>query len=197
MLPQLPDQSSPLSRIPQQLGRQAAVRLMAEAGGDRVAVYGIENHAGLPVYVHAKVCVMDDCWATIGSDNFNRRSWTHDSELSAVVIDTSGGDHAAYARRLRLTLAAEHLDREVDDATRLTVMADCVEPHGMFAAYASRRRGSRPGTTARRWDRGRPVDFVRSRCRTCHRRPGAGRARSTARCTTPTAVRACCVGGGF
>ena len=51
------------------------------------AIYGLENHAGTPVYVHAKACVIDDTWTTIGSDNFNRRSWTHDSELSAVVID--------------------------------------------------------------------------------------------------------------
>jgi phosphatidylserine/phosphatidylglycerophosphate/cardiolipin synthase-like enzyme len=37
------------------------------------------------VYVHAKVCVIDDTWAAVGSDNFNRRSWTHDSEASAAV----------------------------------------------------------------------------------------------------------------
>jgi len=44
--------------------------------------------------VHAKACVVDDTWATIGSDNFNRRSWTHDSELSAVVVepDRAHGD---------------------------------------------------------------------------------------------------------
>ena len=63
---------------------------MVEAAPDRVAIYGIENHAGTPVYVHAKICVIDDTWATIGSDNFNRRSWTHDSELSAVVVDRDG-----------------------------------------------------------------------------------------------------------
>ena len=113
VLPHLPDQSAPLSRVPQELGRHDAVAQLLEAGAGRVAVYGIENHAGLPVYVHAKVCVIDDWWATIGSDNFNRRSWTHDSELSAVVLDTAGDDHSAYARRLRLTLAAEHLDREL------------------------------------------------------------------------------------
>ena len=45
---------------------------------------------GTPVYVHAKTCIVDDTWATVGSDNFNRRSWTHDSELSAVVIDRNG-----------------------------------------------------------------------------------------------------------
>jgi phosphatidylserine/phosphatidylglycerophosphate/cardiolipin synthase-like enzyme len=100
---------------------------MAAVAPDRVAVYGIENRAGTPVYVHAKVCVVDDTWTSIGSDNFNRRSWTHDSELSAVVVDTEG----EYARRLRLTLAAEHLDRQgADDVD------DCIEPQGMYDAYA-------------------------------------------------------------
>jgi phosphatidylserine/phosphatidylglycerophosphate/cardiolipin synthase-like enzyme len=157
ILPHLPDQTAPLSRIPQQLGRLQAFTEIKEAGGDRVAGYGIENHAGRPVYVHAKVCVIDDCWATIGSDNFNRRSWTHDSELSAVVLDSCGGDHSAFARRLRLSLAAEHLDRDVgppdfpgdmsrietgtapediDDEVLLAVMHDCVDPDGMFQAYA-------------------------------------------------------------
>ena len=86
-------------------------------------MYGLENHAGIPVYVHAKICVIDDVWASVGSDNFNRRSWTHDSELTAVVLDE------AYARDLRLTLAAEHLDRldEVAERARGDV-ADCVEP---------------------------------------------------------------------
>ena len=113
VLPHLPDQSAPLSRVPQELGRHDAVTQLLQAGGERVAIYGIENHQSRPVYVHAKVCVIDDWWATIGSDNFNRRSWTHDSELSAVVLDTTGGDHSAYARRLRLTLGAEHLDRRL------------------------------------------------------------------------------------
>ncbi len=126
------------------------MKQMADAAPDRVAVYGIENHQGTPVYVHAKVCVMDDIWSTIGSDNFNRRSWTHDSELSAVVVDPSSEDHSPYARRLRLTLAAEHLDRldqVVDDPTDgtgdevagaeslLAVMGDCVDAAGMFSAY--------------------------------------------------------------
>ena len=126
VVPLCPDLDGAFSRNPQLLGRRRAMRDMVEVAPDRVAIYGIENHAGTPVYVHAKACVVDDTWATIGSDNFNRRSWTHDSELSAVVVDEEG----EYARRLRLALAAEHLDRSADD------MDDCVDPHGMFAAYA-------------------------------------------------------------
>lgn len=126
VVPIHPDKEG-FSRTTQLLGRREAMREMLEAAPNRVAVYGIENHASTPVYVHAKTCIIDDTWATIGSDNFCRRSWTHDSELSAVVVDI-GGD-GSYARDLRLTLAAEHLDRT--DA-----LEDCVDPAGMFAAYA-------------------------------------------------------------
>ena len=72
---------------PNLLGRAAALEMLQRAGGDRVGVYFLENEAGTPIYVHAKVCVVDDTWAIVGSDNFNRRSWTHDSELSCAVID--------------------------------------------------------------------------------------------------------------
>jgi phosphatidylserine/phosphatidylglycerophosphate/cardiolipin synthase-like enzyme len=82
--------------------------------------------------VHAKVCVIDDVWASTGSDNFNRRSWTHDSELSAIVL------HEEYARDLRLTLAAEHLDRLPDVSADGVheAMADCLDPAGMYGAFA-------------------------------------------------------------
>ncbi len=87
VVPLFTDQEGFMARTPQMLGRARAMQQMDDAAPGRVAIYGIENHEGTPVYVHAKVCVMDDVWATIGSDNFNRRSWTHDSELSAVVVD--------------------------------------------------------------------------------------------------------------
>jgi phosphatidylserine/phosphatidylglycerophosphate/cardiolipin synthase-like enzyme len=144
VVPLFTDQDGFMARTPQMLGRVRAMRQMTDAAPGRVAIYGIENQQGTPVYVHAKVCVMDDVWATIGSDNFNRRSWTHDSELSAVVADPSAEDHSPYARRLRLNLAAEHLDRDVDEESLLTVMEDCVDAPGMFAAYDE---------TARRLDR--------------------------------------------
>ncbi len=126
VVPMVPDVEG-FNRTAQLVGRRRAMLDMSRAAPDRVAIYGIENHAGTPVYVHAKTCIVDDTWATIGSDNFNRRSWTHDSELSAVVLDPAG----EYARTLRLNLAAEHLDREPEQS-----MDDCVDPAGMFAAYA-------------------------------------------------------------
>ena len=164
VVPLYTDQDGFMARVPQQLGRARALREMKDAAPGRVAVYGIENHAGTPVYVHAKCCVMDDTWATIGSDNFNRRSWTHDSELSAVVVDPSAPDHSPYARRLRLTLAAEHLDRDVDPGdpdALLEVMSDCLDGAGLYAAYAESaerldawhadgRKGDRPPGRLRR-----------------------------------------------
>jgi phosphatidylserine/phosphatidylglycerophosphate/cardiolipin synthase-like enzyme len=115
---------------------------MTRAAPDRVAVYGIENHAGTPIYVHAKTCVVDDTWATIGSDNFNRRSWTHDSELSSAVLDTTrdpreprdpagtGEGARTFARDLRLELAREHLDRAADGSED----TDLVDPDAFVAA---------------------------------------------------------------
>ena len=90
VIPRYPDQDGSLSMPPNLIGRVDALRLLRRAGGGRVAIYGLENEAGTPVYVHAKVCVVDDTWAIIGSDNFNRRSWTHDSELSCAVLDLAG-----------------------------------------------------------------------------------------------------------
>jgi phosphatidylserine/phosphatidylglycerophosphate/cardiolipin synthase-like enzyme len=152
VVPMFPDLGG-MSRPPQLLGRRRAMKEMMKAGPGRVAFYGIENHAGTPVYVHAKTCVVDDAWASIGSDNFNRRSWTHDSELSAVVVDraTHRDDenvaHGAYPLRLRLALGAEHLDRpfdpevdETDERSLLRVMADCVDPSVMFETFAATAR---------------------------------------------------------
>jgi phosphatidylserine/phosphatidylglycerophosphate/cardiolipin synthase-like enzyme len=92
--------------------------------------------------VHAKVCIVDDTWMTCGSDNFNRRSWTHDSELTAAIVDRADGDRSPYAQSLRLRLAAEHLGRlgaleDADEATWREVMADCLEPEDMVRTYAA------------------------------------------------------------
>jgi phosphatidylserine/phosphatidylglycerophosphate/cardiolipin synthase-like enzyme len=73
------------------------------------------------------VCVIDDVWSCVGSDNLNLRSWTHDSELSCAVMDADGGTEFGYALRLRL--AREHLDRAGGGDV------DLGDPVAMFDAY--------------------------------------------------------------
>jgi phosphatidylserine/phosphatidylglycerophosphate/cardiolipin synthase-like enzyme len=109
---------------PNVVGRVQAVQVCREAGGDRVQVFDVENPQGTPVYVHAKVCVVDDVWACVGSDNLNRRSWSHDSELACAVLDPDG----AFARDLRVALMAEHLGRAPGDDE------DLLDPAGAIAA---------------------------------------------------------------
>ena len=111
----------------QVVGREYAMRLLREAGGDRVAIYALENRRSVPVYVHAKVCIIDDVWTCVGSDNLNLRSWTHDSEISCAVMDADGG--TTFGRRLRLQLGREHLDRAAGDDI------DLRDAEGIFNAY--------------------------------------------------------------
>ena len=61
-----------------------------------------------PLYVHAKVGIVDDRWLTIGSANLNAHSLLNDTEMNLVT------DDAALARATRERLWAEHL--EVDQA---------------------------------------------------------------------------------
>ncbi len=129
VVPRHPDVDGRFALPPNKVGREEAISLCRRAAPERVHVFDVENHEGTPVYVHAKVCVVDDVWASVGSDNFNRRSWTHDSELSCAVLDETvdgrtpadpagTGDGArSFARDLRLTLLREHLD--ADDDTEL------------------------------------------------------------------------------
>lgn len=163
VVPRAPDHEGLLSEIPQYIGHRQAIELCMEAGPGRVHVFDVENPAGMPVYVHAKVCIIDDVWAAVGSDNFNRRSWTHDSELSAAVLDTTrdareprdpagrGEGARTFARNLRLTLAREHLDRDPGGAQDEELLApdrfvDAVEESAaaLDAWYEKGCHGPRP-----------------------------------------------------
>jgi phosphatidylserine/phosphatidylglycerophosphate/cardiolipin synthase-like enzyme len=131
VVPRYPDKDSKLSGPPSRLAQARAIAIVQKAGGERVGIYDVENESDTPIYVHAKVCVIDDVWATVGSDNLNRRSWTHDSELSCAVIDSElddripldpgglGDGSRKFARALRLSLWSEHLGRSSEDPALL------------------------------------------------------------------------------
>lgn len=62
-----------------------------------------------PLYVHAKVGIVDDRWLTIGSANLNAHSLLNDTEMNVVT------DDAALARATRERLWAEHLEADLMD----------------------------------------------------------------------------------
>lgn len=143
VVPKHLDDDSALTIPSALLGHSAALEVIRAAGGDRVLVLDIENDRGIPVYVHSKVCIIDDVWTAVGSDNFNRRSWTHDSELTAAIVDEERDDREpldpaglgdgarTHARNLRLELIREHLGRADGDD------ADLVDPQQFFDAISA------------------------------------------------------------
>jgi phosphatidylserine/phosphatidylglycerophosphate/cardiolipin synthase-like enzyme len=97
---------APVDRHREQLGdeRRALARMPhftlaglagPDAGGTRQ-----------PVHVHAKLMIIDDVWATVGSCNLHRYSLSGNSELNIAFAD------AAAVRALRCELLAEHLDQD-------------------------------------------------------------------------------------
>jgi hypothetical protein len=116
----------------------------------------------------------------VGSDNLNRRSWTHDSEISCAVIDATPDERAPadpgglgdgarrLARETRLRLWREHLGRAHDDDDD----GDLVDPVAGFDAlvrsaaeldhwHATGRNGPRPNGRLR----GHPIEHVRAPAR--------------------------------
>ncbi|TDO29653.1 phosphatidylserine/phosphatidylglycerophosphate/cardiolipin synthase-like enzyme [Kribbella sp. VKM Ac-2527] len=120
VVPRYPDADDSLSGPPARYGQLEAMNLLRS---DRVGVYNVENAEGVPIYLHAKVCIVDDVWFTVGSANFNRRSWTNDSELTCAVLDPE------LARSLRAELWTEHLGTSPE-----------LDPVGGFEQFAAAAR---------------------------------------------------------
>jgi len=78
-------------------GRIQAFCLAASAEIDGAELYR-------PIYVHAKVTIIDDLWSTVGSANLNNRGMRDDTEMNVATLD------AELARGLRMLLWAEHLE---------------------------------------------------------------------------------------
>ncbi len=81
----------------------------------RFRIYHPVTAAGRPIYVHAKVLIVDDRLLHVGSSNMNNRSLRLDTECD-VTIDANAADNRASAGTigaaigaLRDRLLAEHL----------------------------------------------------------------------------------------
>ncbi len=109
-------------RARRQPDKQGLFDLLGSLGEfERFALVGIagKDRAGRRhnVYVHAKIMLVDDVWATIGSCNIAPRSFFGDTELNASIWDP------AVVKALRCELLREHLDFETADLDDLAAMA--------------------------------------------------------------------------
>jgi phospholipase D1/2 len=101
--------------------RARLLRVIREADvHDRFRIYTPLTSGGAPIYVHAKVLVMDDRLLRVGSSNLNNRSLGFDTECD-LSVEALASTSDALRRRivdLRNDLLAEHLDVDVDTVER-------------------------------------------------------------------------------
>ena len=93
------------------------------------------------MYVHAKVCVIDDRYLIVGSANLNAHSLFNDTEMCVVT------DDAALARDTRVRLWAEHLQMDESEVRGAdpTVLVDD-HWHPIADEQLERRRRGQPAT---------------------------------------------------
>lgn len=110
-------------------------RLKAADPGGVFHVYYLHQPLGeRDIFVHAKVAIVDDVWATIGSASLNRPGFCFDSEINLVVVDTEVADGGRrFARDLRLELWQEHLRL---DPGALGTITDPIAGAGVWTARA-------------------------------------------------------------
>ncbi|HWE63582.1 MAG TPA: phospholipase D family protein [Chloroflexota bacterium] len=86
--------------LAQDAGRGIVSVYCPYAWGPSAGTHAFHYH---PIYVHAKVAIVDDEWLIVGSANLNDRGLITDSEICTLIHDQD------LARDLRLDLWAEHL----------------------------------------------------------------------------------------
>ncbi|MEU5844446.1 phospholipase D-like domain-containing protein [Rhodococcus sp. NPDC047139] len=132
--------------------RRALLHMLWEADvHGRFAAYYPVTAGGEPIYVHAKVVVMDETLLRIGSSNLNNRSMGFDTECDLVIESAEPGDAVGDAAvELRNILVAEHLDVEPK------VVAEATADGGSLIAAIERLRG--PGRSLRPFEPGTVSD---------------------------------------
>jgi phosphatidylserine/phosphatidylglycerophosphate/cardiolipin synthase-like enzyme len=93
---------------------QLAELIRADDGAERFLATTLSARTGRlsgPMYVHAKIAIIDDRWLTLGSANLNEHSLFNDTEMNIVTCDVD------VARQTRLRLWSEHLESSLDDVS--------------------------------------------------------------------------------
>jgi cardiolipin synthase len=118
--------SDPDVALQTQLERQAFLKPLVEFGSfDNFMLAGIAGTGAdgrrKSVYVHSKLMLIDDEWATVGSCNLHRFSLFGNGEMNAAFSDPST------VRSFRCELLQEHLDRDtsgMDDRSALRLFRE-------------------------------------------------------------------------
>jgi phosphatidylserine/phosphatidylglycerophosphate/cardiolipin synthase-like enzyme len=109
------------------------------------------------IYPHGKLMIVDDCWATVGSANFNHRSMTTDGEANIGFVDLDPNNPidaetdirvSAGVRAFRQQLWAEHLQLDATDP-RLEHMLTALETWNERAQTVPHTPSVDPDDTAR------------------------------------------------
>ncbi len=137
LLPARPNNGGDMTR------GQLGALLDADAGARRFHAATISSRSGpetAPLYVHAKIGIVDDEWLTIGSANLNDHSLFNDTEVNLVTCD------AERARTVRLRLWSEHLECPVEelDGDPARIVDELWRP--IAAEQLARRRRGEPAT---------------------------------------------------
>ncbi len=105
---------------------------------DRLRMYHPVTAGGHPIYVHAKISIVDDSVIRVGSSNFNNRSLRLDTECDVTIDTDLPGDTPAAGRiaAIRDGLLAEHLDVAAEE------IAMGLTDGGSLIALIERLRGS-------------------------------------------------------
>lgn len=88
---------------------------------DRFRIYHPVTRERQPIYVHAKIMIVDDQVLRIGSSNMNNRSLRLDTECD-IALDCSLEENSAFTgviSKIRADLLAEHLDVTIDRVLKM------------------------------------------------------------------------------
>ena len=110
LLPRKPSNGADTTRG--QLGR--LIDADEDSEGIQLLAATLSTHDGdtfAPVYVHAKLGIVDDEWMTIGSANLNEHSLFNDTEVNIATDDKD------LIRQTRLRLWSEHLQHPIEDVS--------------------------------------------------------------------------------
>jgi phosphatidylserine/phosphatidylglycerophosphate/cardiolipin synthase-like enzyme len=141
--------------IPGKYQDSAIVKASSPALWGELLKAGVEIHRYQPTMYHCKVLIVDDAFASVGSTNFDNRSFQLNDEVNLNVFDEAfAAQQGSDLRRRSHTLEAVHL-RRLAGSSLVSEVRELARP-GFSARslgallYATRARGPRAGVRSER-----------------------------------------------